>query len=282
MPSSMKMQPSQPRRIESPANPLVKELAGLKERRARDRRGEFLIEGAREASRAVAGGVEVVRVIHCPEFNVDPDAVAPLVQAVAGAGGEVLELSPAAFAKLSLRQHPDGVALQARRPTRSLADLGDLREGLVLVVDGVEKPGNLGAVLRTADAVGVAAVIVSGQGTDLENPNVVRASQGSLFALPLATATAAEALAFLTTRGYRLIATSPAATLAHWSADYRGPVAVLLGPEDEGLSASWLTAADQVVRIEMRAGAADSLNVSVAAAVVLYEALRQRSVGAAT
>lgn len=289
------------KRIDSPANPLVKELASLRERRQRDATGTFLVEGRREARRAVTAGLSVVRLLHCPALSganaadetVEAAAaaeaveaaeaaatVAAVVGAVAELGVDVIELSPAAFAKLSQRQNPDGIALHVRAPARTgprFAGVTLPDEALVLVLDGIEKPGNLGALLRTADAVGVDLVIVSGVGTDLYNPNVIRASQGSLFALSTVAADAAEALAFLAAHQVRLVATTPASITPHWAVDLRGPLAVLVGAESTGLREEWLRAATELVSVPMHAAAADSLNASVAGAVVLYEALRQRS-----
>jgi len=278
----MAMKVTEHRRIDSPTNPLVKRLAALKESRARERSGEFLIEGSREATRALLAGVDALRLVYSPDLATGRPASEALLATAEASGLEIVELSSPSFDRLSLRQNPDGVALHAARPDRGLAVLGDLSDGLILVIDGVEKPGNVGAMLRTADAVGAAAVIVSGHGTDMENPNVIRASQGSVFALPLAVADTKAASEFLKSRGFTLVATTPSATMPHWSADLSGPVAVLVGAEDSGLSQAWLNAADTLVKIVMRASAADSLNVSVATAVVLYEAFRQRYVATAT
>lgn len=193
---------------------------------------------------------------------------------------EVVEVSSQAFTKLSLRQNPDGIAVHARSEplgAESLSDVTLAPAPLVLVLDGIEKPGNLGALLRTAGAVGVDLVIVTGHGTDLFNPNVIRASQGALFAVAPVVAGDEDALRFLRTTGAKLVATTPAATAAHWSVDLTGPVALLVGAEATGLRDSWLRAADAHVSIPMRTVGVDSLNASVAGAVVLYEAMRQRS-----
>lgn len=264
------------RRVDSPKNPLVVEALRLKDRRQRVKSGLFLVEGAREAERALASGVSPRTLLLAPDLA--PRRVAePLAAAAAAAGAEVVELSEAAFARLSVRQNPDGVALVAAAPDRSLGDAAGLDGGLVLLLDGLEKPGNVGALLRTADAAGVAAVVVTGVGIDLENPNVVRASQGSVFAVPAFVAPREEAIAALKARGYRVVAASPRAEMAHWEADLTGAVAVALGTEDRGLDPATEAAADVLVKVPMRSRAADSLNVSVAGAVVLYEALRQRS-----
>ena len=268
------------RRIDSTANALVKELASLRDRRGREASGTFLVEGLREAGRALLAGARPTRVLHSPGLALSAPEAAALVKAAAERGAEVIELSPAAFAKISMRQNPDGVALQVPTPRRDAAALTrvTLREDpLVLVLDGIEKPGNLGALLRTADATGVDLVIVTGAGTDLYNPNVIRASQGSVFAVAPVVADDSQALEFLRANGVRLVATIPASSTPHWSADLRGPVALLVGTEATGLGEAWLNVADQLVSVPMRGTSADSLNASVAGAIVLYEALRQRA-----
>lgn len=266
-----------PKRIESTNNPWLKATARLKDRRGRQHSGRYLIEGLREVERAIAAGVAVEQLVVAPELVGEPDRVNELVHAAPANDIELFTLSSAAFARLSLRQNPDGVAAVAVSRRRSPASVPLPTDALVLVVVGLEKPGNLGALLRTADATGVDAVFLSGSGTDLENPNVIRASQGSLFAVPVATGTASELLSTLESAGLRLVATSPRATATIWEVDLTGGVALVLGAEHSGLPEEWLRAAHSELRIPMRSGLADSLNVSVAGAVVLYEALRQRS-----
>lgn len=262
--------------MDSPKNPLVTEAIGLKDRRRRARSGLFLVEGAREAGRALAAGVAPRTLLLCPELA--PRRVAePLAASAEAAGAEVVEVSAAAFERLSRRQNPDGVALVARAPDRRLTPAADLGAGPVLVLDGLEKPGNVGALLRTADAAGATAVAVTGEGTDVENPHVVRASQGSVFALPVFVAPREAVLAGLRERGFRLVAASPRAGPTHWEVDLTGAVALALGTEDRGLDPEVEASADELVRVPMHARAADSLNVAVAGAVLLYEALRQRS-----
>lgn len=268
------------RRIDSTANPLVKELASLRDRRGRDASGTYLVEGLRESGRALAAGVPLVRVIYSPSLLTAEEEVLGLVSAASERGAEVIELAATAFAKISLRQNPDGVALQIAVVPRAGPALAGVKlddDALVLVLDGIEKPGNLGALLRTADATGVDLVIVTGAGTDLHNPNVIRASQGSVFVVAPVVAEDNEALSFLRARGMKLVATTPSSSNPHWSADLRGPLALLVGTEATGLRDAWLRSADELVCVPMLGKAADSLNASVAGAVVLYEALRQRS-----
>lgn len=274
------------KRIESAANPLIRELARLKERRGRRKSGLYLIEGSREAKRALIAGVPPRRLLLAPELISEP-GVASGIAALVGERAEVALLSPAAFSRLSMREKPDGVLLvgEARPSGVNATELP--AQGVVLILSGVEKPGNVGALLRSAEAFGVGALLIAeaegaeGEaGTDLENPNVIRASMGSVFALTTAAASAEEVLSAVRGAGLKLVATSPAAKTPVWGADLTGGVALLLGAEHAGLSEWWLERADETVRIPMRAGLVDSLNVSVAGAVLLYEALRQRSVAA--
>jgi TrmH family RNA methyltransferase len=165
-----------------------------------------------------------------------------------------------------------------RTPPTDLARLAPGEESLVVVVEAVEKPGNLGAILRTADGAGVDAVIAADPRTDLFNPNAIRASLGTVFTRPVAAAPTAEVLAWLADRGIRPVAARVDAERPYTDADLRGPVALVLGSEAEGLREAWDDAGVEPVRIPMH-GTADSLNVSVAAAVLLYEAVRQRTAG---
>jgi TrmH family RNA methyltransferase len=276
----MSVWPAQ-RHIDSPTNPYVKETARLKERRARQKRGLYLIEGVREVERALTAGVTPSELLLGPTKGTAAEQVTALRRAAAQAGAEVISLSEAAFSKISVRENPDGVALVARSRGRHLGSIDLTAGSLVLIVDGLEKPGNLGALMRTADAVGVQALLLTGAGpegggTDLENPNVIRASMGSLFALNVATGSREEVAAAVENAGLQLVAATPHATRSLWEADLTGGVALLVGAESSGLPAWWLERAGSQVRVPMRAEAADSLNVSVAGAVLLYEAFRQR------
>jgi TrmH family RNA methyltransferase len=246
-------------RITSPANPKVKAARLLRERRHRDRTGLFLVEGRREVERAQAAGVVFETLFVCPEF---------LGGACAFTGPEVLEVSPAVAERLALRS--EGVVAVARIPRRPLADLPRPTAPVYLVANGVEKPGNLGAILRSADGAGVDGVIVCG-GTDLWNPNVVRASLGTLFTVPLAEATAEQAIAWLA--GVPIIVAAPEATTVYTDTPLTG--ALVVGREDQGVSPPWRAAATRTVRIPMR-GTADSLNVAQTATLLAYAACRDR------
>ena len=252
--------------ITSPSNPRVKRLVRLRRRRDRETEGVTIVEGVDEVRRAIDAGATVReayrRAGHVLE-GVDP-------------GVEVEELGAEAFDKASVRGAAAGLLAVVDDPTLTLHELEVGVDPLVLVVEGVEKPGNLGAMLRTADAVGVDAVIVADPTTDVANPNVVRASLGCVFTVPVARASTLETIPWLRGHGVRITATLVDGAVDLWDADLSGGVAVVIGTEHEGLADVWAEAADQAVRIPMR-GVADSLNASVSAAVLLYEAARQRS-----
>jgi RNA methyltransferase, TrmH family len=268
--------------IESPANPRVKAALRLRERRGRDATGLTLVDGGREALRAMEAGAVVESAFLCPPLLATRDAkrVAEKVSQSFGPFGasiDYAEVSERAFERLAYGDRTDGVILVVRTPRAELADLQLPAEPLVVVTEDVEKPGNVGAILRSADAVGADAVIAVG-GTDLFNPNVIRASVGTVFTIPVASAPAASTISWLRERGIRLVASLVDAPRLHIESDLRGPLAIVLGSETSGLSEAWRTADVESVRLPM-AGVADSLNVSVAAAVLLYEAWRQRHAG---
>jgi TrmH family RNA methyltransferase len=268
--------------IESPANPRIKEAARLRERRERDATGLTLVDGGRESLRALEAGAIVETAFVCPPLLATTEArrvAEKLGQDAApfGARIEVVVVGERAFEKLAYGDRSDGVVLVVRAPRSTLADVELPPNPLVVVTEDVEKPGNVGAILRSADAAGASAVIAAG-GTDLFNPNVIRASVGTVFTMPVAAAPAVEVVAWLRDHGLRVLATRVDADCLHVDADLTGPVAVVLGSESDGLSDAWRSPGVEAVRLPM-AGVADSLNVSVAAAVLLYEAWRQRRIG---
>lgn len=275
-------------RITSLQNPRLKQLVKLRDRRPRDEAGEFLIEGYREVKRALAAGVRP-RELYCgPDWFLGTNEPA-LIEEAQSAGAQVFELSKEAFAKVSYRDRPDGLLAVARQWHRTLKnlDVAGLAEAgpgsptpatkppLLLVVEAIEKPGNLGTLLRGADAAGVDAVVVCDPITDIFNPNVVRSSTGVLFSMPVIVAESGEVRSWLRTRGIRAVATTPAAPALYTDTDLRGPLAIIMGSEQYGLSEFWLKESDLLVRIPM-AGQADSLNVAMAAIIALFEAGRQR------
>ncbi len=252
--------------ITSTDNPRVKAYAKLKTARERRRTGLFLIEGSREVERAIAAGVAIETIVLCPDlFEGESIDVAAI---------EVMTVAAAPMRKIGIRDNPAGVIAVAEQFG---TDLGALRLGpnpLILIAEGVEKPGNLGAMMRTCDAVGADAVVVADGGTDVFNPNVVRASQGSIFAVPVAVATTAEVIDWVAAEQIQVFGGYPATSNELWEVQMRGASAVLVGAEDVGISPEWSEIAVPV-RIPM-AGTADSLNASVSAAILLFEAVRQR------
>ena len=265
---------SVPEKISSLQNPRVKELVRLRDRRPRDEAGVFLVEGYREILRALDRGVNLRELYFAPDWFLGANEPALLARAEA-AGAKLLELSREAFAKIAYRERPDGLLAVAPQWRRRLEDLALPAAPLLLVVEAIEKPGNLGTILRGADAAGCHAVIVCDPVTDIFNPNVVRASTGVLFSVPLVVDESARVRAWLREKGVRAVATTPAATTLYSAADLRGPLAIVMGSEQYGLSDFWLKEADLPVRIPM-AGQADSLNVAMAAIITLFEAVRQR------
>jgi TrmH family RNA methyltransferase len=256
------------RRIDSVQNSEIKLLSRLKERRIRQREGRFIIEGAREILRAMQADLDIMQMYHCSELLSD-DSRHTLQQWQ----GETTELSRAAFEKISHRENPDGLIVVALLPQRHLDGIQLPADALVLVLEGLEKPGNLGALLRTADGVGVDAIFVVGN-TDLYNPNVIRASMGSVFTQSIYTTNSHDLQNYLQEEGFTVFAATPHAQQRYWDAQFRGRVAIALGAEHQGLSGAWMN--QHGVSIPMQ-GTADSLNVATAGALLLYEALRQRS-----
>jgi TrmH family RNA methyltransferase len=256
--------------ISSVQNERVKRILRLV-RKAATRREEGLtvIEGAREVARAMENGWQPVELWLCQDLA-DPHFLADRAPC------ERICCSRAVFEKMAYREGTDGVLAVGPLVGKTLQQLTLPANPLLLIAEGVEKPGNLGALLRTADGAGADAVIVCDSATDLNNPNVIRASIGTLFYLPVAEATTQQAVEFLNARGIRMLAATPEASTVYSETDLTGPLAVVVGAEDTGLSEAWKTQAGLKVRIPML-GKNDSLNVSVSAAVLLYEAVRQRN-----
>lgn len=261
--------------ITSMQNPRIKDLVRLRERRHRDRTKRFLVEGYREVLRALDAGVGITAVYSCPDLHLGANEPELLDRAVA-AGAEVVLVAEAPFRKVAYRDRPEGILAEARQFDVTLEHLDLGGTPLVLVVESIEKPGNLGTMLRTADAAGCRAVVVADPTTDPFNPNVVRASIGTLFTVPLAIGPTTRILEVLTGAGIRTVATTPDAPTSLYEVDLTGPVAVVVGSEQYGLTSEWLEGADVRARIPM-AGEADSLNAALASGIALFEAVRQRS-----
>jgi TrmH family RNA methyltransferase len=262
--------------ITSTQNPRLKTASHLRERRARDASGLFLIEGYREISRANAVQWPIVELFYCRELFLGSNEDS-LITALAARGTILYNCTPQVFAKLAYRDRPDGLVAVAKQQRTTLSQLAqDTKEPpLLLLAEAIEKPGNLGTMLRSADAVGAHAVLVCDRCTDIFNPNVVRASVGTLFTVPVIETTSQAALEWLRSHKITVAAATPHASLNYTQAPLGGPLAIAVGTEQLGLSEFWLSHADTSVAIPMR-GTADSLNVATAATLMLYEALRQR------
>lgn len=263
--------------ISSLQNQKVKQVVKLRRRSQRDKLDKLVVEGCREIKRALDNRYGIEELFYCPDWYSGMHE-ASLVERAGALGAQCIECSREVFAKLSYRDSPEG--LLAVGPTLSLGlpDIHPREPAFLLVAEQIEKPGNLGTMLRAADAVDTDAVIVCDACTDINNPNVVRASIGALFTRPVVDATSAELADWLKARGIQTVAATPTGDGDYTEADYTKPTAVLVGSEHLGLSDFWMAHADLKVRIPMR-GQCDSLNVSSAAAVMLYEVVRQRSKG---
>lgn len=262
--------------ISSLANPRVKFLVKLKQRRARDEHGLTLIDGCREVRRAREAGAAVEEVYLCPEWlerSAGPEARA----ALPGKGVKTYEVTTAVYQRIGFGDRRDGVVAVCRTRRRPLAECRLAGDALAVIVEGVEKPGNLGAILRSCDGAGAQAVFLCDTATDLFNPNVIRASMATVFSVPVFQASAEEIASVLERHGVAVYAATPSGRKHPAEADFRGPVALAVGSEDEGLSSFWMQRAREKIAIPMK-GIADSLNVSVSTAVLLYEAVRQRTV----
>ena len=260
--------------LTSTANSRVKAVAKLRNRRERERTGLTIVDGAREVRRALEAGVAVDEAFVCTPLLQGEDARAAL-DALEARSLPVRTTTETVFEKLAFGDRAEGILAVVRVPSTSLTDLSLPPDSLVVVLEAVEKPGNLGAALRSVDGAGADALIVASGRTDPFNPNVIRASAGTVFAMPVAAAPSDEVLAWLRANDVRVVATRVEASRLYSDADLRGRVALVLGAEDEGLTDTWTGPDIEAIHLPMH-GIADSLNVSVSAAIVLYEARRQR------
>ena len=267
--------------IKSLQNPKIKRAIKLNERRDRNSSGLFLIEGYRELKRAADSAIHIKTLYICPPLFLGSNENA-LIAKIKEDGAEIIPCSKEVFEKISYRDRPDGLIAIAAQMQKTLKDLIPLiiakKNPFLVVAEAIEKPGNLGTILRSCDAAGVDGVIVCDRCTDIYNPNVVRASVGTLFTQPVVEASSGETHLWLQEKKIRIIAATPSAKQEFTEADLLGPVAIVVGTEQLGLSEAWMKAADLQVRIPMR-GVADSLNVATATTLLLYEVLRQRKIG---
>ncbi len=268
--------------LTSAANPRLRAAAALRDRRDRVRTGRLLVDGAREVARALDAGVRLVEAFVVAGPSPDPEVAAVAARA-ASLGVPLIPVVPDLLARLAYGERASGIVAVATAPGTYLAAVSlPAIAPLVGVLEDVEKPGNLGAVCRSADGAGLDALIAAGgsaASADPWNPNAVRASLGTVFTLPLAVATTADVLAWLRDRGLRVVVARVDGSVPYTEVDLTGPVALVLGSEAHGLTADWSGNDVTAVRLPMR-GRADSLNVAAAAAILFYEARRQRDADA--
>ncbi len=267
--------------ITSGQNPKIKDLLALQEKsRLRREKGLFVVEGRRELEHCLEAGYQIDTLFVCPDILELTDETPLLKNVISTEQSErrnltVFEVSPAVYGKIAYREGTEGIVAEVVTPELTLAKLNLPENPLVMVLEAVEKPGNLGAVLRSADAAKADAVIICDPLTDLFNPNLIRASIGAVFTVPVVTATSEEAIKYLKDKGIRILTAQLQDSVLYYESDMRHGVALVMGTEATGLSQAWREAADAHIRIPML-GRLDSLNVSVSAAILLFEAVRQR------
>ncbi len=260
--------------ITSAQNPKVKHLVALQQKSAERRNaGLFVVEGARELLHCLHAGYEVDTMFYCPEILASYDGAAEITAMAKRVRS--YEVAAHIYNKVAYRGSTEGVIAEMKARTLTLADLRLSENPLIVILESVEKPGNLGAVLRSADAAAADAVIVCDPLTDLFNPNLIRSSIGAVFTVPTVACSSEECVAFLKQRGIRILTAQLQDSHLYYDTDMRQPTAIVMGTEATGLTNIWREAADAHIRIPMK-GRLDSLNVSVSAAILLYEAVRQR------
>jgi TrmH family RNA methyltransferase len=261
-------------RITSFQNEQVKNVVKLHKRRERDCQGKFVVEGYRAIHYALENGYPLHELYYCPELFFGQNE-AWLINQVAATGARVVEVAAGPFAKMALRERPEGLLAVAPQRRRYLGAHRPHKGDFYLIAESIEKPANLGSLLRAADGAGAAGVIVCDACTDLFNPDVVRASVGAFFGLPTLECTSTAAIAWCRRHDIRMMAATPHTERLYTAADMCGPLAIVVGAEQYGLSPLWLQQAEIQVRLPML-GQVNSLNVAVAAAILLYEVVRQR------
>lgn len=257
--------------ITSVQNPKIKNIQALEKSRERKDQHLFTFEGIKELSLALRGGYTIKSIFFCPEIITAEEVVA-----MGNKEHLLIPVQRNVFEKVAYRESTGGIIAVAEQRPHSLQALKLSANPLILVVEGVEKPGNLGALLRTADAANIDAVVICDPQTDFYNPNVIRASLGCVFTRQLASATSAETIDWLRHHGIRICCTYLRASKPYYETDFTQPTAIVMGTEATGLSETWTNQSDANIIIPMQ-GSIDSMNVSTAAAVVVFEAKRQRN-----
>lgn len=256
--------------ITSVQNPRIKQLVLLTQKSSERRKcGVFVVEGAREVQHCIEAGYEIDTLYYCPEILGESALPNELAQQ------HVVKVSSAVYDRVAYRGGTEGVIAVVKAQHRTLSDLSLSDSPLIVVLEAVEKPGNLGAILRSADAAGADAVVVCDPLTDLYNPNLIRSSLGGIFSVPCVACSSAECISFLKERGIQILTAQLQDSHLYYDTDMRRGTAIVMGTESTGLTDVWRRAADAHIRIPML-GRLDSLNVSVSAAILLYEAVRQR------
>lgn len=258
--------------VTSAQNPKIKQLLALGEKSSlRRESGLFVLEGLRELIHALEAGFEVDTVFYCPEIIGDglPDANPSLRDA------RWVEVSRSIYEKIAYRGSTEGIIAEVKARNLTLRDLQTGDNPLIVVLESVEKPGNLGAVLRSADAAAADAVLICDPRTDIFNPNLIRASLGAVFTVPVVACESAEAIKWLKSKGIQILTAQLQDSEWYYDTDMRKGTAIVIGTEATGLTGIWRQSADAHIKIPML-GRLDSLNASVSAAVLLFEAVRQR------
>ena len=258
--------------ITSAQNPKIKKLLALQQKSSERRRsGLFVIEGQRELEHCITAGYDIDTVFCCTDIA-DSDALHTLPEAA-----KVIEVSRTIYEKIAYRGSTEGIMAEVKVKSHTLQDLTLKENPLIVVLESVEKPGNLGAILRSADAAGVDAVIVCDPLTDMYNPNLIRSSIGGIFTVQCAACSSEECISFLKENGIQILTAQLQDSSLYYDTDMKRGTAIIMGTEAVGLTNVWREAADAHIRIPML-GRLDSLNVSVSAAILMYEAVRQRNV----
>ena len=255
--------------INSLSNPKIKEIVRLSKAHERRTNGLFIIDGQREIELAKEAGWEIQEIFYCPAL------VKKTGEKIISSKTILTEVSTPVFHKICYKEHPDGFLALAKQRQLALSSLKLSTKPLVVILESVEKPGNLGAIIRTAVAAGVEAIIINDNQTDLFNFNVIRASEGLIFQQPIIQASFAETQIWLKTNNIKTLASATTGKKIYHRVKMTGPTALVFGSEAKGLSQTWLETATELIKIPMKRSV-DSLNVSVSAAILIYEALRQR------
>lgn len=260
--------------ISSPSNPLIKSLLLLQSKsRERRNRGIFLVEGRREIGLAISGGYQPQQLLFCPELLPEDQ----LKQFIQDDDMEIISISKEVYERLAYRPTTEGVLATFKVKSHEIEKFQPITDNpLILIAEAPEKPGNIGALLRTADAAAADAVIIANPKTDLYNPNIIRGSVGTLFTVSVFHGSTSEIISWLKENNIRIYCAALQASMPYLTVDMSGPTALVVGTEADGLSEQWLTNSDQNIIIPM-SGAIDSMNVSVAAGILIFEAKRQRT-----